>query len=192
MAGRGGSLTAALTNAQTQAIYLFVDGMSKAKISRRLGVNRSTLDAWMRKPVWVDAYRVAIVEAEQDLVGIPVASRRWRLARLQQELEALDEIEAKPAEILAITAAVVNLLDRARTETAVLAALPAPPGGREVNADYWTDDTRSEPEKLAAFLNEVESLARQWEALGFTVEAFLARLRRLLPKEIAAGADPII
>jgi hypothetical protein len=37
----------------------------------------------------------------------------------------------------------------------------------------YAEDSRSEPEKLAAFLNEVESLARQWEALGFTVLAIV-------------------
>ena len=80
-----------------------------------------------------------------------------------------------------------GLLEEDPAQQARSATATAESEGRR---DFWEDDTRSEPQKLADFLDEVESLARQWEALGFTVEAFLARLRRLLPKELLPHPSP--
>jgi hypothetical protein len=57
-------------------------------------------------------------------------------------------------------------------------------GGSERQVDYWVDETRSEPEKLADFLNEVESLADQWDSLELPVSELLAKLRRLMPDDV--------
>jgi hypothetical protein len=175
------------TEAQIESIRLIIEGVNKTKIAKILDIDRRTLTRWMRDSRWLDAYRVEVEAAEEHLTDIPIASRRLRLARLQADLDDIDDIDTEGDNTarLRIAVAAGRILEQARVEMSFTAGLPR--ASNEIAADFWADDTRSEPQKLADFLDEVESLARQWEALGFTVEAFLARLRRLLPKELSEG-----
>ena len=76
--------------------------------------------------------------------------------------------------------------DRVDVNESLLAedrALQARSVGATGDVNY-AEDSRSEPEKMAAFLNEVECLARQWESLELPVSELLKKLRRLMPDDV--------